>query len=50
METWIRPNENQINILQEWDTIPSNGEWKNMNAQFIVRQMLIFQDINDILK
>ena len=46
---WFCPNINQIQILQEWSEEPSNGYWKNDNKDAIVRKIILFKDMKDIL-
>jgi len=49
-EKWLHPNKNQIQIVKEWDHEPSNGDWKNNNKDAIVRKIILFKSIDDIIK
>lgn len=48
-DKWIFPNKNQIQIIDKWSEEPSTGEWKNQNKSAIIRKIILYKDIKDII-
>lgn len=46
---WIHLREDEVEVLKQWDYAPIGGVWRNKNRKSIVRRILLFRDINDIL-
>jgi hypothetical protein len=46
---WVHLGSDEIEVIQEWEQPPLGKVWSNKNRKSIVRRILLFRNLNDIL-